>query len=97
MENAAQRRPAGNPLDAVASSTTIRFQMPGSGGPSKIEVFDAAGRHVTTLVDGYLKGGMQSVRWAGTDESGRAMRSGVYLARVQAAAIAQTVRLVLLR
>jgi hypothetical protein len=65
LRNAEVPRPIGNPLDAVASSTTIRFQMPAGGGRSKIDVFDAAGRHVMTLVDGYLNGGMHSVRWAG--------------------------------
>ena len=60
-------------------------------------MFDAAGRRVATLVDGLVTGGTHSVRWAGTDESGRAVQSGLYLCRLQAAGATETLKLMLLR
>jgi hypothetical protein len=80
-----------------ASSTTIRFEVPGVGRRARLEVFDAAGRRVATLVDGFVRGGTQTARWAGTDDSGRPMRSGLYLCRLEAEGASATAKLMLLR
>ncbi len=79
------------------SSTTIRFDMPAAGGRAKLEVFDASGRRVASLVDGPVSGGTQSARWNGTDEAGQAAKSGIYLCRLEVLGIAQTRKLMLLR
>lgn len=61
--------------------TTIEFTL---SRPSdvRVEIFDAAGRHVDTLVDERLDAGRHSPRWTGQDDSGRALGSGVYFYRV---------------
>jgi hypothetical protein len=80
-----------------ASSTAIRFDMPPAGGRVKLEVFDTAGRQVTTLMDGPVGGGAQVARWTGTDEAGRAVRSGIYLCRLQTAGLSDARKMMLLR
>jgi hypothetical protein len=80
-----------------ASTTTIRFDMPAGGGRARLQVFDAGGRRVATLVDGPVGGGTQAVHWAGTDEAGRAVRPGVYLCRLDAEGVRETRKLMRIR
>ena len=47
-----------------------------------IQVFDARGQVIVTLVDERRDGGFHPVRWDGTDSAGRAVASGVYFARL---------------
>jgi hypothetical protein len=79
------------------SSTTIRFEAPAGGERVTLAVFDASGRRIATLLDGIVAGGRQSVRWTGTDDTGRAVKSGLYLCRLQATGSSQTLKLMLLR
>lgn len=80
-----------------ASSTTISFDMPPDGGYATLELFDTGGRRVVTLVDGPVGGGTQSVRWDGTDGTGRRVGPGIYLCRLASGRFAGTRRLILLR
>jgi flagellar hook assembly protein FlgD len=51
--------------------------------PAWVTVFDAAGRRVRSLVEEVLlPTGTRSVSWDGRDDSGRAVASGIYWARV---------------
>ena len=77
------------------SSTTIHFETPAEV-QVRIGVFDAAGRRVATLMEARVPGGTQSVRWEATDATGNAVRSGVYLCRLEAAGVSRTMRLLLL-
>jgi hypothetical protein len=90
-------RLVGNSPNPFAASTTIQFDMPGSGGRAKVEVFDAGGRRVTTLLDGFVKAGSQNVRWTGADDAGRPVNSGVYVCRVETAGTSKTLKLMLMR
>ena len=87
----------GNLPNPFSSSTTIRFEVPAAGQRVRLEVFDAAGRHVAKLVDGFVAGGAQSARWVGTDDAGRAVKSGLYLCRLEAGGASATLKLMLLR
>ena len=74
----------GSQPNPFVSSTTIRFEIPGVRERVKLEVFDAGGRRVATLVDGLVSAGVQSIRWKGTDDAGRAVKPGLYLCRLEA-------------
>jgi len=52
------------------------------GGMVRLDVFDARGRLVRTLVDANAAAGAGSVIWQGDDASGRAVASGVYQLRL---------------
>ncbi len=80
-----------------ASSTTIDFEMPPEGGRVKLEVFDTGGRRVTTLMDALVGGGAQRARWTGIDETGRAVKTGIYLCRLKAAGFSETRKMMLVR
>ncbi len=72
-------------------STTLAFSLP-ADGPVTLEVFDATGRRVATLVEGELPAGRHAVTWRPVDRA-----SGVYFARLRAGGKTAVTRLVLLK
>jgi len=77
-------------------STRLRFDLP-QGAPLRICIFDLAGRLVRELVSRTYPAGSHSAVWDGRDGAGRAVASGSYFARMEAARKVQTVRLSLIR
>ncbi len=71
--NLAQNYP--NPFNPT---TVIRYDLP-QDSAVKLEVFDIAGRHIATLVDGQVTAGSHTVTFDGQNLS-----SGVYIYRLQA-------------
>ena len=65
-------------------STTITFAVSGTQSPVELEVFDLLGRRVRSLVVDRIRAGSHSVLWAGDDESGHRVGTGVYLYRLRA-------------
>jgi hypothetical protein len=59
---------------------TLRFGMKAEGFV-RLDVFDVAGRHLTTLVNGIRGAGEHEVAWGGETPSGR-VGSGLYFARI---------------
>ena len=53
-------------------------------GPVTIDVLDLQGRVVRTLLSQRLTAGSASVVWDGTDDAGRTVASGTYMARLRA-------------
>jgi hypothetical protein len=64
-------------------ATTIRFALPVESKVS-VEVFNALGQRVKTLVDGNIVAGFHEVEWNGTGGSGQHLGSGVYFVRFSA-------------
>jgi hypothetical protein len=63
-----------------------------------LAIFDAAGRHVRTLVDNaWHQAGVHVLRWDGRDDDGRKLASGVYLCRVEAESGTASSKIVLLK
>ncbi len=86
-----QNRP--NPFNP---STEIRFSLPNRCAV-RLDVFDAAGRLVRILKDGTLETGQHSIVWAGTNNAGRSVGSGVYFYRLRAGKESISKKMVLLR
>ncbi len=86
-------RSAPNPFNP---RTTIRFDL-AAAGSARLAVYDVAGRLVRVLVAGELPAGSHEAVWDGLDSNGRAMASGSYLARLEAAGATATARLSLVR
>lgn len=84
---------APNPFD---QQTLVRWNLE-SSSRVRVDVYDVAGRRVTTLVDASSAAGPGDVRWSGRDAAGRTVATGVYFVRMQAAGETQTRRVVLVR
>jgi immune inhibitor A len=63
-------------------ATTINFGVEHNGRVD-LDLYDVLGRHVRTLAAQIVAAGNQQVVWDGTDESGHAVSSGVYFARLR--------------
>ncbi|MGD8394104.1 MAG: S8 family serine peptidase [Candidatus Eiseniibacteriota bacterium] len=63
----------------------------------RLDIHDATGRLVRTLLDGVVPAGVHTVAWDGRDGTGRRAASGLYLARVTANGGARTLKLTLVR
>ncbi len=89
-----QNRP--NPFVASGRGTSIQY---GLAKPCRasLNVYDAAGRLVRTLVQEQKKAGLYRVDWNGEDSRGKAAGSGVYFYSLRAGSFADTRKMILLR
>jgi hypothetical protein len=62
-------------------STTIAFEL-GREAHARLDVYDARGALVRTLVDGKQPAGVRRVSWDGSDADNQALASGVYFYRL---------------
>jgi hypothetical protein len=84
---------APNPFNPA---TTIPFELT-RADRVQLDVFDVAGRRVRALLDGQRAAGLHQAAWDGRDDAGRAVASGVYFYRLQAAGRVETRRMLLLK
>jgi hypothetical protein len=68
---------APRPNPVINSETKISFNL---AQPSKanLTIYDASGRIVRTLVNGYLDKGIYNYNWNGTDDNNRKVAEGIY-------------------
>jgi hypothetical protein len=76
--------------------TWIVFELPASEDVT-LEIFDTAGRRIRRLVETRHTAGVHRVSWDGRDDSGLAVASGTYFARLEAGTFESIRRLVLLK
>jgi hypothetical protein len=86
----------GNHPNPFNPTTVLSFALPDQGS-AVVEVLDLRGRLVRTLWQGELPAGTQSMSWDGLDRMGRAVASGVYVARLRAAGQVATHKMLLAR
>lgn len=80
-----------------SSSTTIHFQLTEGSGPVQLEIYNAEGRLVRTLLDGPASPGTNSAGWDGRDDQGRPVSPGLYFYRLEGGDLVQTGRALMLR
>ena len=86
--------PSPNPL---SNSSLLRFAL-ATGGDTRLEIYDAAGRRVASLVHATLDPGNYSVTWDGRADGGEPLGAGLYFARLIAPGVHPHVaRLAILR
>jgi FtsP/CotA-like multicopper oxidase with cupredoxin domain len=61
---------------------TIQFRL-ATAGHAYVELYDVAGQRVKTLASQTFGAGEHSLAWAGDDENGRALTTGVYFVRLR--------------
>jgi hypothetical protein len=67
-----------------SAAVTLRYAQPREGAGA-IDVFDASGRRVRRIADGWLAAGESVVTWDGRDAGGARVPAGVYFARFEGA------------
>jgi hypothetical protein len=76
--------------------TTIRYTLP-AAGRARVDVFDAAGAPVRTLVDREQTAGAFTTEWNGRNAAGRPAASGIYFARIEHNGVMRAYKLVMLK
>ena len=76
-------------------STVIPYQLM-TTAQVRLDVFNALGQRMATLVEGVQRAGAYQARWNATDETGQAVAAGVYLYRLTVDGASQTGRMVLI-
>jgi flagellar hook assembly protein FlgD len=84
---------APNPFNPA---TVISFRL-ASVLSARLAVYDATGREVAVLAEGFMQAGNHEVRWNGRDSSGNPVSSGVYLYRLEAGGKSETRKMILVR
>ncbi len=77
-------------------TTTITFDLPHKTHVS-LAVFDVTGRQVNLLLNENFPGGSHSIIWAGMDEAGNALPSGLYFYRLYVQDRVETRKMSLIR
>jgi hypothetical protein len=78
-------------------STTISFNVPGTGGRVAVSIYNMAGRLVRRLAETDMQPGQHTLTWDGRGESGESAGSGVYFCRIETPGQSDQKKLVLLR
>ena len=76
--------------------TAIHFEVP-APAEIRLEVYNAMGQKIRTLVAGYHLPGAYGVSWDGRDEQGRMVGSGIYLARMVAPGFDRVQKMLMLK
>ena len=82
-----------NPFNPM---TTIKFSLP-ADSRVKLNVYDLAGRLVTTLIDDNLVAAEHTVIWDGRTNTGQRVASGTYYYRLSADGFEQTKKMMLIK
>lgn len=82
-----------NPFNLV---TTFRYDLP-KGSDVSLVVYDILGLEVARLVDGYMEPGYHHIQWAGKNQSGRSVPSGIYIGRLVTPEYTKSIKMVLLK
>jgi len=78
-------------------STDITYDVPPDGGKVTIQIFDAAGRFVKTLVNSNKTVGRKTVTWDGRNDQGEQVATGVYFCRMAAPGYEKAMKMTLLK
>ncbi|MFH1864594.1 MAG: FlgD immunoglobulin-like domain containing protein [Candidatus Eisenbacteria bacterium] len=88
------RQNAPNPFNPT---TTLEYSVPGTGGRVRMDVYDASGRHVASLVDADKAPGVYATTWNGVNDNGVKVSSGVYFCRMQAPGFSEQRKLTVIK
>ncbi len=86
-------QPYPNPFN---EGTTIDIQLPRDCEITLV-IYNAAGRRVKILYDGFSTAGSYRYQWFGRNQSGDAVASGVYLVRFSAPGVQGSQKILLIR
>jgi hypothetical protein len=77
--------------------TRVTYEVPAPGSIVSLRIYDAAGRWVQTIEEGFVGGGLRTATWDGTNRNGERVASGVYFCRLGTPAGTHTRKMVLLK
>lgn len=86
-----------NVPNPFSPATEISFVVPKGGANVSLRIYDAGGRLVRTLLNGFESAGTHVVSWSGDDDQGRPVANGMYLYQLTAPSFSEIKKMVLRR
>jgi hypothetical protein len=86
----------GNAPNPFNPATVIRYSVPERGAVT-LEIFDITGALVRTFTREHASGGVKQLVWAGRDDRGQLVASGVYVYRMTAPGFTESRKMLLLK
>jgi hypothetical protein len=86
----------GNVPNPFNPDTTIRFSLANAQNVA-IDIYNARGQKVTSLVNETMTAGNHSVVWRGIDDHGRSVSSGVYYYKMKSGTFTCTKKMIMLK
>jgi histidinol-phosphate aminotransferase len=83
----------GNYPNPFGNATRISYRL-AQAQRARLQIFDAQGRLIRTIIDSHKSPGRHALDWNGTDEKGAALASGMYYYRLTAGDFVQTRRMI---
>ena len=77
-------------------STTIPFALP-SPQAVHLQIYNALGQRIRTLMVGPMESGFHTIVWNGQDDAGRAVAAGLYISLLETADFRQTRKMLLVK
>ncbi len=77
-------------------TTTIKYQL-AEAGYVELDIFNAQGQKVRTLVSGFQNADFYTARWDGRNDSGQKVSSGIYIYRIKAGSFVKIRRMLLIK
>lgn len=77
-------------------ATTLTFAAP-EAGQVRVVIYDALGRQVREMVNGFMPAGTHALQWDGRSDGGEMAASGVYLARFSTNGAQKTIKMVFMK
>jgi len=82
-----------NPFNPI---TTITYDIP-EATDVRLEIYNIMGQRVHTLVKGFHRPGHYRIQWAGTNDHGQSLASGMYIYRIKASHFVSVKKLVFMK
>lgn len=82
-----------NPFNPI---TAIRYDLP-KAAQVTLSIYNVLGQLVATLVDSFESAGTHEIQWAGKDECGQSVSSGIYLAMIETDEFSRSIKMSLLK
>ena len=82
--------------DPFNCMTLITYEIP-FNGTVVLEIFNIAGKHIKTLVDGIQQPGRYTIAWDGKNNMGRDVSSGIYFYTIRIGKFTKTKKMLIIR
>jgi flagellar hook assembly protein FlgD len=86
----------GNNPNPFNAETSIRYTVKGTQ-PIAVEIYNAKGQKVKTLVNTTKASGNYNIRWNGTDDNNRKVSGGIYFCKLNTGNSTSIRKLILLK
>lgn len=76
--------------------TTIQFEL-GHEGKTTVEIYNAKGQRVKTIMNEFLSSGMHSTVWNGLNSNGKRVSSGIYFYQIECNNQVKTKKMIMIK